>query len=123
MPKTWDPTAPVGLATLLAVTSTVHFAKPHTFDAAVPDWLPGRKLDWEIGSGVAELACAVLIAHPRTRCWGGYAAAALFVAVFPGNVNMAMIARTRRAKQATLLRLPLQIPLVWWAWRVARPAP
>jgi uncharacterized membrane protein len=112
----------VALAALLATTTTVHFVAPHTFDDAVPDWLPGRKWDWEIGSGFAELACAVLLAHPRTRRLGGYAAAALFVAVFPGNVAMVPEARTPQARVITLLRLPLQIPLVWWAWRVARPA-
>jgi len=111
----------LSLAALLAATSTVHFVKPHVFDAAVPDWLPGRKFDWEIGSGFAELACAVLLVHPRTRRLGGYAAAALFVAVFPGNVAMVPTARTPRARVATVLRLPLQIPLIWWAWRVARP--
>ncbi len=117
----WSPTA-LGLAALLATTTAVHFVKPHTFDAAVPDWLPGRKLDWEIGSGFAELACAGLIAYPPSRRIGGYAAAALFVAVFPGNLHMARTARSPRAKRVTLLRLPLQIPLVWWAWRVARSA-
>lgn len=111
----------LSLAALLAVTTTVHFVRPHTFDAAVPDWLPGRRLDWEIGSGFAELACAVLITCPRTRRLGGYAAAALFVAVFPGNVAMVSTADTSTERVLTLLRLPLQIPLVWWAWRVARP--
>lgn len=112
----------LSLAALLAATTTVHFVRPHVFDVAVPDWLPGRKLDWEIGSGFAELACAVLVAHPRTRRLGGYAAAALFVAVFPGNLAMVPKARTSRERAITLLRLPLQVPLVWWAWRVARPA-
>ncbi len=118
---TSDRTA-LGLAALLASTTAAHFLRPHTFDDAVPDWLPGRKIDWEIGSGFAELACAILIAHPRTRRLGGYAAAALFVAVFPGNLAMVPTARTPRARVITLLRLPLQIPLIWWAWRVARPA-
>lgn len=113
--------AALGLAALLASTTAVHFIRPHTFDDAVPAWLPGRKVDWEIGSGFAELACAILVAHPRTRRLGGYAAAALFVAVFPGNLAMVPTARTPRARMLTLARLPLQIPLVWWAWRVARP--
>ena len=111
----------LGLDGLLAVTTTVNFVRPRTFNAAVPDWLPGRKIEWEIGSGFVELACAVLLAWPRTRRIGGYAAAVLFVAVFPGNVNMVATARSPRSKTITLLRLPLQIPLVWWAWRVARP--
>jgi uncharacterized membrane protein len=112
----------LALSGLLAATTTVHLVAPQTFDAAVPDWLPGRKRSWEIGSGFAELGCALLLAHPRTQRVGGYAAAGLFVAVFPGNLNMVATARSPRAKMMTLLRLPLQVPLVWWAWRVARSA-
>jgi len=111
----------LALAGLLASTTAVHFLRPHVFDAAVPSWLPGSKLGWEIASGVAELSCAALLAYPRTRRVGGYAAAALFVGVFPGNLEMVRTADTPRARTATLLRLPLQVPLVWWAWRVARP--
>lgn len=119
VPEFADPTA-LSLAALLTVTSTIHFVRPHTFDAAVPDWLPGRKLDWEIGSGLAELACAALVAVPRSRRLGGYAATALFVGVFPGNLAMVPKARTRPERAITIARLPLQVPLVWWAWRVAR---
>ncbi|MGI8458816.1 MAG: DoxX family protein [Propionibacteriaceae bacterium] len=109
------------LAGLLLATGAVHLLRPGTFDAALPDQLPGSKRAWEVGSGLAELACAALLATPRTRRRGGYLTAALFVAVFPGNLHMVRTARTSRARLITLARLPLQVPLVWWAWRVARP--
>ena len=112
----------VSLAGLLAFTGTVHLVRPHVFDAALPDWLPGTKRAWALGSGVAELACAALVAVPATRRLGGRATAALFVAVFPGNVHMAAIARTPRARAVTLARLPLQVPLVLWALRAANTA-
>jgi len=110
----------VALAALLTTTGATHLVRPHTFDAALPGWLPGSKREWAIGSGLAELACAAMLAVPRTRRLGGYATAMLFVGVFPGNVHMVRTAGTPRAKIITWLRLPLQIPLVWWAWRVAR---
>ncbi|MCW2810408.1 MAG: hypothetical protein JWP61_866 [Friedmanniella sp.] len=108
------------LTGLFAFTGTVHLVRPRTFDPALPDWLPGSKRAWALGSGLAELACGALVAHPRTRRLGGYASAALFVAVFPGNVHMVRTARTPRARRITLLRLPLQLPLVGWAYLVAR---
>ena len=80
--------AALGLAGLLTFTGTAHLVRPHTFDPALPDWLPGTKRAWALGSGVAELACAALVALPATRRFGGWATAALFVAVFPGNVHM-----------------------------------
>jgi uncharacterized membrane protein len=108
------------LAEMLLFTGTVHLVRPHVFDAALPDWLPGTKTAWAVGSGVAELVCAGLVALPRTRRLGGYACAALFVAVFPGNVHMVTTARTPRARAVTLARLPLQVPLVLWALRAGR---
>jgi len=110
----------LGLAGLLTVTGAVHLVAPHRFDPAVPDWLPGSVLGWEIGSGVAELASAALLVVPSTRRLGGCAATALFVGVFPGNLDMVRTARSPRARVGTLLRLPLQVPLVRWSWRVAR---
>lgn len=110
----------LGLAALLTFTGTVHLVRPNVFDAALPDWLPGTKRAWALGSGVAELACAGLLAVPRTRRLGGLATAALFVGVFPGNLHMAQRANTPKRRLATVLRLPLQVPLVWWAWRVVR---
>ena len=108
------------LTAMFAFTGTVHLVKPQVFDPALPEWLPGRKRTWAIGSGLAELGCGVLVALPRTRRLGGYVSAALFVAVFPGNVHMFTHARSARARTLTLLRLPLQAPLVWWAWGIAR---
>jgi uncharacterized membrane protein len=111
----------LSLAALLTFTGGVHLVRPHVFDAALPPWLPGRTRTWALGSGVAELACAALLAWPRTRRIGGCTTAALFVGVFPGNLHMARMARSPRGRLVTALRLPLQVPLVWWAWRVARP--
>ena len=112
--------AALTLAGLLTFTGTVHLVRPHVFDAAVPAWLPGSTRTWALGSGVVELVCGGLVALPRTRRLGGYACAALFVAVFPGNVNMVAEARTPQARAVTLARLPLQVPLVVWALRAAR---
>ena len=51
-------------------------------------------------------------------------AAGLFVAVFPGNIQMAWDWRDRSAREqgAAYGRLPLQGPMVWWALRVAKRA-
>jgi uncharacterized membrane protein len=113
----------VTLAGLLAFTGTVHLVRPHVFDAALPDWLPGTKRAWAVGSGVAELVCGALVALPETRRSGGWASAALFVAVFPGNVYMVVTAGTPVRRAATIARLPLQVPLVLWALRAASNAP
>lgn len=100
----------------------LHFVQPEPFDKLIPPRLPGSARAWTYGSGVAELAVAALLAVPRTRRIGGYAAAALFVGVYPGNLQMAWDWRRRPAQyQAISLgRLPMQADLVRRALRVAR---
>lgn len=110
------------LAGLLAGAGVLHLVSPDFFDAMIPDALPGEPRTWTYASGVAELGVAAAVAVPRTRRLGGYAAAALFVAVFPANVWMAIEWSDRSLAERAIAyaRLPLQIPLIWWAVRVAR---
>jgi uncharacterized membrane protein len=104
----------------------MHFLVPRFYDAMIPPQLPGRPRTWTYGSGVAELGVAAAVAITRTRRLGGLAAAWLFVCVLPGNVKMAMDAHRRHRppaeRLATLVRLPLQLPLIAWALRVQRSA-
>jgi uncharacterized membrane protein len=110
----------LGLAGVLAVAGVAHFVTPKGFDAIVPHALPGSERFWTVVSGAAELTLAVGVARPKTRRLSATLAALLFVAVFPANVQMAVDWRSRPAPELALavLRLPLQIPLIWWAWRV-----
>ena len=73
-----------------------------------------------VADGLA-LFLAAAVAHPRTRRAGGFAAAALFAAVFPANVKMARdwLRLPPAYRAAAYGRLPLQAPLIWWALRVA----
>ena len=112
----------LGLAALLGASGVLHFARPRPYDSIVPHRLPGSRRAWTYASGAAELALAAALAHPRTRRRAGWAAAALFVGVFPANVNLAVDwRRASPARRAIAVgRLPLQVPLVLWARRVAR---
>ena len=112
----------VGLAALLGASGVLHFATPRPYDSIVPRWLPGKPRTWTYVSGAAELAVAAAVAYPGTRRLGGLAAAALFAGVFPANVKMAIDWRQASpARRAIAVgRLPLQVPLVLWARRVAR---
>jgi uncharacterized membrane protein len=110
------------LALLVAGAGLTHFVVPHVYDAIVPRALPGPARAWTIGSGVVELTCAAAVANRPTRRAGALATLLLFVLVFPANVQMALDwqddGMLRRI--GSLVRLPLQAPLIMWAWRVAR---
>ncbi|MEI8411145.1 MULTISPECIES: DoxX family protein [unclassified Kribbella] len=111
-----------GLAALFGVLGTLHFVKPEPFEQIVPRALP-RKKELVYASGVAELACAAGLLHPRTRRAAGLAGAALLVAVFPANVQMAMDTNRKgspTARAVAFARSPLQIPLIRAALRAAR---
>jgi uncharacterized membrane protein len=112
----------LGLAALLGASGALHFATPRPYDSIVPRSLPGSRRTWTYVSGAVELAVAAALVHPRTRRLGGLAAAGLFVGVFPANVKMAVDwRRASPAKRAIAWgRLPLQVPLVLWARKVAR---
>ncbi|MCW2542850.1 MAG: hypothetical protein JWM40_402 [Frankiales bacterium] len=112
--------SPYLLAGLLAAAGTTHFAAPRFYDGIVPHALPGPARAWTYVSGVAELGVAVAVAVPRTRSRGALAAALLFIAVFPANIQMAVDADSSKDRAISYARLPLQVPLVIWAWRVAR---
>lgn len=111
----------VFLVALLGGSGILHFVKPGPYVAIVPKMLP-RKRELVYVSGVAELAAAALLAAPRSRRVGGIVAAGLFVAILPANVSMALRSGGRPAvhQVAAWARLPLQAPLVRWAWQAGR---
>ncbi|MFJ8825974.1 hypothetical protein ACIREE_29920 [Streptomyces sp. NPDC102467] len=116
--------SPQLLAGLLAGAGVAHLLVPKPFDSMVPRVLPGSPRSWTYASAAVELALAAGVALPRTRQRAATATAAFFVAVLPGNVQMAVDWRDRPAplRRAAQARVPLQVPLVLWARKVARDA-
>jgi uncharacterized membrane protein len=103
-------------------SGTVHLVRPETFEPLMPEIVPAHREVIYL-SGVAELLCAAGLLHPRTRRLAGWASAALLVGVFPGNLKMAadaMKTRNSAFKAISLARLPLQLPMIRAAVKVAR---
>ena len=110
----------LALAAFLLLAGLAHFVVPRSYERIVPRLL-GDPAFWVRWSGVAEIACAGLVAHPRTRRLGAWATIGLFAALFPANAQMAIDGGAPYG--LAWARLPLQIPLVFWAWRVAQRPP
>lgn len=108
------------LAALLLTIGTAHFVIPQVPDALVPPELPGGPRLYTHLSGAAELIIAAMLLSPGARRHGGLAAAALFILVFPANLNMVRLWRDKPwpMRAIALARLPLQIPLITEAIRV-----
>jgi uncharacterized membrane protein len=113
------------LALLLVAAGVSHVTWGRRgYRIVVPDWatrlLRTDKDAIVVASGAAEVILGVaLVALPRERGRIGAAVAALFVAVFPGNVHQWRTGRSApglRTDRARFARLFLQAPLVVWAW-------
>lgn len=106
--------SPLWLAGLMVAGGTAHFVAPGSYERIVPAAL-GSPRPWVAASGVAEIAAGLMLAAPRTRQFGGALTAGVLVVVFPANVKMAL-----DFGGIWWVRLPLQVPLAWWAWRDSR---
>lgn len=115
-----------GLAALLTVTTVAHVVRPRWFLGMIPSWIPGDRDRLHALATVAEGVSALLLLLPGTRRAGGALAAATFLAVYPANIEAVRRGGYRGVpgwfgtRTAAIVRLPLQVPLVWWALRVMR---
>ena len=110
------------LAAIFAVSGTAHLVKPELYEPIVPSALPAHR-ELVVGSGVAELALAAGLLHPRTRAAAGWGSFGLLLAVWPANAKMAKDAQASRStalKVGTVARLPLQLPMLRSALKAAR---
>ncbi len=110
----------------MVAIGTLHFANPEPFVRIVPGVLP-YKLALVYISGVFEVLGGLGLLHPRTRRFAGLGLVALYIAVFPANINMAVhriaIGATPLPDWAAWLRLPFQaafIALALWVSRGAK---
>ena len=108
------------MAAGMTATGVFHLVRPRAYDWMIPPEL-GPARPWVIGSGVAELATAALLAVPATRRAGGWAAVGVLVGVLPAHAQTLRAFRHRPGKLAVALaRIPLQLPMLTAALRVAR---
>jgi len=112
------------IAALLLGVGTVHFLAPKPFDDIIPAELPGSPRFYTYASGVAEVSIGALLLARHTRRNAALAAVALFICVFPANINMVRLwwDKPWPMRIAAIARLPLQIPMITEALKVRRNA-
>lgn len=112
------------IAALFILAGTLHFIKPHAYEAMMPSWIPMHAESVAV-SGAAEIVGGLALIPDRTARFGGLWLIALLVAVYPANVHMAINADQLPGlddvpRWALWLRLPLQPLAVWLVWRASR---
>ncbi|WP_158943497.1 DoxX family protein [Granulicella sp. S190] len=111
------------LSLLFLVAGSLHFIAPQRYLAIMPPYLPAH-LAMVYLSGAAEILGGLGLFLPTTRHAAAWGLAALLIAVLPANIYMAMIylplPGVMGQSWAQWLRIPLQIPLIYWAWLYTR---
>ena len=114
------------LAAFMIAIGFAHFLAPGPFASIVPAWLPAP-VTLVLVSGFFEIAGGVGLLLPRVRRAASWGLVALYVAVFPANVNMALHQIPAGGVHVPALwlwaRLPLQIVFIALALWVGRDAP
>lgn len=123
--------ARIGLGVFLLFAGIAHltFAREE-FQAQVPSWFPIDADAVVLASGVVEIALgAMLLAVRQQRPLVGWATAAFFVVIFPGNIAQWMEGtdgfglNTDRSRFVRLFFQPVLIVWALWstgAWAYAR---
>lgn len=93
-----------------------HFRQPRFFLSITPKWVPQPAVvNWIVGG--IEILLAIGLVVPMTRSWSAWGVIALLIAVFPANYYHHQKARRKgKGVMATLIRLPVQLLLIWWAY-------
>ncbi len=106
------------LAVLFIVAGSLHLIFPEPYIRIMPPFLPAPRLLVTI-SGIAEIAGGAGLLIPYFERVAAYGLVLLLLAVFPANIYMAVVHVQFRGllgkSWAQWLRLPLQVPLIWWA--------
>jgi uncharacterized membrane protein len=107
------------LAVSIIIVGVLHFVKPDQFARIVPDILP-YPVSLVYISGFFEVLGGVGLLIPWVSAVAAWGLIALFVAVFPANINQAInsipLEGVPDNPSFYWFRLPFQAVLIAWAW-------
>jgi uncharacterized membrane protein len=111
------------LAVAISVVGILHFVRPDQFAKIVPPELPYPVALVYI-SGVFEILGGIGLLIPCVSVAAAWGLIALFIAVFPANINQAIhsipIEGIPHHPVMYWVRLPFQAVLIAWAWWYTR---
>lgn len=104
-------------AAIFLIAGPLHFVFTPVYLRIMPPWLPAPRFLVQL-SGVCEFLGGLGLLYPPSRRFAAWGLIALLIAVEPANIQMALDHdRWRNIPEWALwLRVPLQLPLIYWAW-------
>ncbi|KGO93417.1 DoxX family protein [Flavobacterium subsaxonicum] len=105
------------MAAIYILAGLNHFRVPKIYTRMIPPSFPNPKA-LNILSGLAEFLLGIALCIPAVSTYAAWGIIVLLVAVFPANVFMYTNDRAGMGlpKWVRLVRLPLQILLILWAY-------
>jgi uncharacterized membrane protein len=112
------------LTPVYVLLGTLHFVRRRDYEAIMPPYIPMHR-EAVLVSGAAEIAGGLAVQVPGLRRAARWWLTALLVAIFPANLHMALhpdeiTGLPKLPRWALWARLPLQVPLIGWAWVATR---
>jgi uncharacterized membrane protein len=110
------------MAVLYFAAGMNHFLNPLMYKKIVPVVLPNKDLIVMI-TGICEILFALLLIPVFTRVFAAWAIIVFLVAVFPANIQMVLNYYHKSSPRLwlSILRLPLQWMLIYWAHHYTKP--
>jgi uncharacterized membrane protein len=105
------------MALIYVVAGLNHFSSPKLYEKIMPPYFPKPKL-LNLISGFAEVVLGIALLIPMASGYAAWGTIALLIAIFPTHVYMYQNdkAGMRLPKFVLLLRMPLQLGLIYWAY-------
>lgn len=93
-----------------------HFVMPKLYLKIIPPWVPYPVIT-NLLVGIAEVFLGILLLMKPYRSLAAWGIILLLIAVFPANIYHFQLARRKgKGVWLTLMRLPLQFLLIYWAY-------
>ena len=112
------------LAVSMCAVGVLHFINPGPFLDIMPPYLPWH-LELVYISGFFEIAGGLGLLVPQTRKAAAWGLIALFIAVYPANIHLAVndVPMNGQKVPAWIAwgRLPMQFVFIYWAWIFTKP--
>lgn len=105
------------MALIYFIAGLNHFRVPKIYYKIIPPFFSNKKFFNAI-TGILEIILSALLLFPATKNYACYGIILLLIAIFPANIYMLTNEKAsfKLPKWVLIVRLPLQILLMLWAY-------
>lgn len=106
----------ISMACMYIFAGTMHFVKPKAYIKVMPDYFKPKALLVKF-SGIAEVLLGAALFYEPLKDYAIYGITLMLIIFFTVHINMLKGKREGMGipKIILILRIPLQIVLIWWA--------